>query len=347
MLTLRAPVRTVACEVPVVLAPMAGVTDVVFRRLCRRRGPGLFVCEMVHARLFAEGDPHTVAKVAFDPDERPRSAQVYATCPEDAAAAVARLVEAHDVDHVDLNFGCPAPKVLRRGGGAAIPADPPRFRAIVRAAVRAAAGRPVTVKMRMGLSDAVRTDRTAACIAAEEGVAAVALHARTAADRYAPGARWDAIATLVETVAPLPVLGNGDVFSAGDALAMVARTGCAGVVVGRGCLGRPWLFAELAAAFAGRPPPPPPTLRRSLAHLVEHARAHVAAHGPGRFRSFRRHGAAYLAGYPSEARLRPLVFAAEGPEDLARLFDRVRDDEPLVRRGPPRAAPVRTEARAW
>ncbi|RMG97574.1 MAG: tRNA dihydrouridine synthase DusB [Deltaproteobacteria bacterium] len=325
---------------PVVLAPMAGITDVVFRDICRHHGAALYVAEMIHARLFVEGAPRVVAKARFGPDERPRSAQLYARTPEEAKAAVVALRAAADVDHVDLNFGCPAPKVVRSGGGAAIPADLPRFRAIVRATVEAAGPVPVTVKMRMGLTHRHTTYLEAGTVAAEEGVAAVALHARTAEDRYGPPARWEAIADLVRALDPLPVLGNGDVFSGADALRMLERTGCAGVVVGRGCMGRPWLFRELADTLAGRTVPPPPTLGENLDAMLAHARAHVAVHGPQRLLAFRRHAAAYAAGYPSAASVRAAIFASRDLDELARVVRTAPRHERLVHRTPTVRSPA-------
>ena len=260
-------------EPPVVLAPMAGVTNAPFRRLCRRYGGGLYVSEMITARALVEGNTKTARMVAFAPDEHPRSLQLYGTDPAVLGEAVRRLVSEDRVDHVDLNFGCPAPKVTRRGGGAAVPARPALLRAIVRACVAAAApeGVPVTMKFRRGVRDDVLTHLDAGRIAQDEGVAAIALHARTAEQLYAGSADWAAIGELKAAVPGVPVLGNGDIWEAADALAMVAETGCDGVVVGRGCLGRPWLFADLEAAFAGRDPSPPPALGPVIEVMATHA----------------------------------------------------------------------------
>jgi len=261
---------------PVVLAPMAGVTNSAFRRLCRRYGAGLYVSEMVNARGLLEGGERSRQLARFAPDESPRSLQLYGTDPATIAAAVTALVDQDLVDHIDMNFGCPAPKVMRHGGGAAVPARPRLFGHIVEAAVRAAGPVPVTVKMRIGLDDDRTTFLEAGRLAANAGASAIALHARTAAQRYSGRARWSAIGELVETVstvAPgLPVLGNGDIWTAADALAMIDRTGCAGVVVGRACLGRPWFFGQLADAFTGRPVRPEPTLDEVARIAAEHAR---------------------------------------------------------------------------
>lgn len=215
-------------DVPVVLAPMAGVTNRAFRRLCREYGAGLYVSEMVTSRALVERNPDTLAMCTFEADESPRSVQLYGVDPAVMAQAV-RIIAGEDMaDHIDLNMGCPVPKVTRRGGGAALPWKLDLFRAIVRAAVDNADGRPVTVKMRMGIDEDHLTYRDAARIAADEGVAWVALHARTAAQMYSGQAHWSAITDLVTDLHPLPVLGNGDIWTAQDAWQMIQQTGCAG-----------------------------------------------------------------------------------------------------------------------
>lgn len=288
-----------ALDVPVVLAPMAGVTNRAFRRLCREMGAGLYVSEMITARALVEGNARTLDMVAFDPDESPRSVQVYGVDPTVVGEAVRRLVDDHGAEHVDLNVGCPAAKVTRKGGGSALPVRRALFAAIVRAAVDAAGPVPFTVKMRLGVDDAHPTYLEAARIAEGEGAAAVALHARTAEQLYSGAADWSSIARLKEAVTTIPVLGNGDVLEAHDALRMVAETGCDGVVVGRGCLGRPWLFRDLADAFAGRPVRPHPPLGDVAAVLRRHAELLVEVLGPERgVRDVRKHTGWYLAGYP-------------------------------------------------
>ena len=252
---------------------MAGITNRAFRRLCRESGAGIYVSEMITSRALLERNDETMNLIRFDPDEAPRSLQLYGVDPAIIAAAVRMVVTEDLADHVDLNFGCPVPKVTRKGGGSALPWKRDLFREVVAGAVAAADGRvPVTVKMRKGIDDDHLTYLEAGRAAAEEGAAWVALHGRTAEQMYGGQADWAAIARLVEELAPLgvPVLGNGDIWAADDALRMVEQTGCAGVVVGRGCLGRPWLFGQLAAAFAGAPPPPEPTSGEVLAVLRRH-----------------------------------------------------------------------------
>ena len=291
-----------ALGMPVVLAPMAGITNQAFRRVCREFGPGgVYVSEMVTSRALVERTPESMRLITHDTDESPRSVQLYGVDPRTVGAAVRMLVDEDRADHVDLNFGCPVAKVTRRGGGAALPWKTSLFAAIVREAVGAAATRgvPVTVKMRKGVDDDHLTYLDAGRAAQDEGAAAVALHARTAADYYGGVADWEAIARLREVVTEVPLLGNGDIWSAEDAVAMVARTGCDGVVVGRGCLGRPWLFADLAAAFAGRPERVIPTLSGVAEVMRRHAGLLVEHYGDEQrgCRDMRKHMSWYLKGY--------------------------------------------------
>ena len=288
---------------PVVLAPMAGVTNASFRTLCREFGAGLYVCEMITTRALVAGDPKSRAMMRFAPDEHPRSVQLYGVDPTVVGQAVRLIVEQDLADHINLNFGCPVPKVTRKGGGSALPYKRRLFAAIVQAAVGAAATAPdkevpVTVKMRIGIDPDHVTYLDAGRIAQDCGVAAVALHARTAIQHYSGEADWEHIARLKQAVTAIPVLGNGDIFAASDALAMMAMTGCDGVVVGRGCQGRPWLFAELAAAFDGEPAPTPPDLRAVAAILRRHAELLTAEMGADRgIRELRKHTAWYLRGF--------------------------------------------------
>jgi nifR3 family TIM-barrel protein len=288
-----------AVDPPVVLAPMAGVTNIAFRRLCRTYGAGLYVSEMITARALVEGNAKTLGMAAFGDDEPVRSVQLCGVDPTVMGAAVSRLVGEIGVDHIDLNFGCPAGKVTRQGAGAALPVHRALFRSIVGTAVRAAGPVPVTIKMRTGIDDRHVTYLEAGRIAEDEGVAAVTLHARSAEQLYSGTADWSAIATLKETVTSIPVLGNGDLWEASDALAMVDTTGCDGVVVGRGCLGRPWLFRDLADAFAGRPLADPPDLGGVTTMMRTHAALLGDAFGEDLgIRQFRKHAGWYLTGFP-------------------------------------------------
>lgn len=294
---------------PVVLAPMAGITNVAFRTLCREFGSAtsIYVCEMITARAVVERNEKTLHMMSFGPEEKPRSMQLYGVDPATIGEAVRVIVGEGWADHIDLNLGCPVPKVTRLGGGAALPYKRRLFEAIVRAMVSAAepAGIPITVKFRIGIDDEHTTYLDAGRIAEAEGAAAVALHARTAAQRYSGEADWSAIARLKEAVTTIPVLGNGDIFAAADAVAMISETGCDGVVVGRGCLGRPWLFAELQAALRGEPVPAGPDLGRVGEILYRHADLLADHYGEDRgLRDLRKHMAWYLMGFPVGADLR-------------------------------------------
>ncbi|WP_445518448.1 tRNA dihydrouridine synthase DusB [Streptomyces sp. NEAU-174] len=268
---------------PVVLAPMAGITNAPFRTLCREfsGGKGLFVSEMITTRALVERDAKTMRLIHFDGTEKPRSIQLYGVDPVTVGKAVQMIVDEDLADHIDLNFGCPVPKVTRKGGGSALPYKRHLLRSILREAVTAAGPLPVTMKMRKGIDDDHITFLDAGRIAVEEGVTAIALHGRTAAQHYGGTADWEAIARLKEAVPEIPVLGNGDIWSADDAVRMMRETGCDGVVVGRGCLGRPWLFGDLVAAFepgggasvsgSGAPGYARPTLKEVAAVMRRHA----------------------------------------------------------------------------
>jgi nifR3 family TIM-barrel protein len=296
--TLPLRIGPIEVDPPVVLAPMAGVTNAPFRTLCRRYGAGLYVSEMLGARAIVENHARTLQSAGCGDDEPVRSIQLYGIDPDTVAEAVRRLVDQDQVDHIDLNFGCPAPKVTRHGGGAALPFKWRRFESIVTAAVRSAGPVPVTVKFRLGIDDDHLTFLHAGRISEAAGVAAVALHARTAEQLYSRDARWGAIGELKAAVTSIPVLGNGDIWDSSDALAMVDQTGCDGIVVGRGSLGRPWLFRELAEAFAGKPITPPPGLREVASIMINHAELLVDRYGPRRgIRSFRKHTSWYLHGF--------------------------------------------------
>jgi len=283
---------------PVVLAPMAGVTNAAFRALCRRYGAGLYVSEMATARGIVEDWPRSREISHFGPDENPRSIQLYATDPTWAGLAVEKLVTASGVDHIDLNFGCPARKITRKGGGAALPLCRRLFQSIISAAVQNAGHIPVTVKMRLGVTNELLTFLEAGRIAESEGASAVALHARTAEQLYSGKADWERIGELKAVITTIPVLGNGDIFLAEDALAMMRVTGCDGVVIGRGCLGRPWLFRELVDRFEGRPPTTQPNLGEIADVMAEHARLLVDLRGEAlAMPEFRKHAGWYVTGY--------------------------------------------------
>jgi nifR3 family TIM-barrel protein len=313
---------------PVVLAPMAGVTNAPFRSVCRRFGAGLYVSEMITARALVEGNAKTRRLAEFTPDETPRSLQLYGVDPEYVGKAVEILVAEDRVDHIDLNFGCPVRKVTRKGGGAAIPLKPKLLRNIVAAAVGRAGAVPVTIKFRIGIDEAHRTFLEAGRIAEGEGCAAVAMHARTAAQLYDGEADWSTLTELREAVTDIPVLGNGDIWEAYDALRLMRQTGCDGVVVGRGCLGRPWLFRDLADVFAGREPQDPPVFGFVADVMIEHASRLVDFFGPvGGMRLFRKHATWYTKGFAGSARLRGRLL---GISELAALEEILSEVDPTL-----------------
>ncbi|MFZ1865639.1 MAG: tRNA dihydrouridine synthase DusB [Polyangiales bacterium] len=315
---------------PVVLAPMAGVTNWPFRAICRRFGAGLYVSEMVTARPLAEGRSKTLMLAEFGPDESPRSLQLYGVDPYYVGEAVKFLVGEGRVDHVDMNFGCPVPKVTRKGGGSAIPAKPRLLASIVRAAVKNAGAIPVTIKFRMGIDDGLLTYEDAGRVAEEEGCAAVALHARTAAQLYDGDARWDAIGKLKQRVQTIPVLGNGDIWEAHDALRMMRATGCDGVVIGRGCLGRPWMFRDLADVFEGREPQDPPSFGEVADIALEHAKLLSEWAGQGAaMRMFRRHSSWYTKGFRGSAKLRSRLMRVDTLDQLEEVLRSTDPAEPF------------------
>ena len=314
-------------SVPVVLAPMAGVTNAPFRTLCRNFGPGLvYVSEMVMATALVYGNERTRKMVGFAPDEDFRSLQIYGSDPEFVGRAVRDLCANDLVDHIDMNFGCPANKVTRKGGGAAVPVKKNLLRAIMASAVRAAQpfGIPVTAKFRIGLNDDIVTFLDTGRIAEEEGIAAIALHARTAEQHYAGQARWEAITELKKHVTNIPVLGNGDIWEASDAIAMMEETGCDGVVVGRGCLGKPWLFRDLVDALSGRTVQAPPQLGFVLDVMCDHAESLCAYMGEeSGIRNFRKHATWYLTGYPVGSATRGRFAQVSSLTELHALCDDV------------------------
>jgi nifR3 family TIM-barrel protein len=314
---------------PVVLAPMAGVTNYPFRAICRRFGAGLYVSEMITARGYTEGHRKTHHLAGFGPDESPRSLQLYGVEPVSLGQATRRLVGEGRVDHLDLNFGCPVRKVTSKGGGAAIPLKPNLLRRLVRAVVSNAGAVPVTMKFRIGTDDEHVTFLGSGRIGEEEGCVAVGLHARTAAQLYDGQARWEAIAALVAHVR-IPVLGNGDVWEAWDALRMMRTTGCAGVIVGRGCLGRPWLFRDLADVFAGREPQDPPRFGEVREVMLDHARRLAQWFGEtGGMLMMRRYTTWYTKGFPGSAQVRGRLHAIRTVEDLDAALRALPDDLPF------------------
>ncbi|MEU4452416.1 tRNA dihydrouridine synthase DusB [Nocardioides sp. NPDC023903] len=318
-------------DTPVVLAPMAGVTNAAFRRLCAEQGAGLYVCEMITSRGLVEGDQHTKDMLVFDEAETVRSVQLYGTDPVYVGKATEILCAEYGVAHVDLNFGCPVPKVTRKGGGGALPYKRGLLGEILEHAVRAAEPYdvPVTMKTRKGIDDAHLTYMDAGRIAQESGAAAIALHGRTVAQAYSGTADWDAIAELAAAV-EIPVLGNGDIWEAADAIRMVEETGIDGVVIGRGCLGRPWLFRDLAAAFAGETVNVLPNLGEVTDIMRRHAELLCEHMGEERgCKEIRKHIAWYLKGFSAGGELRRTLGLVNSLQDLDEMLAKLDRDEPF------------------
>ena len=318
---------------PVVLAPMAGITNAAFRRLCREQGAGLFVSEMVTARALIERREETFRLIKPGVGESPRSVQLYAVDPIVLAKAVDLLGSEDLADHIDLNFGCPVPKVTRRGGGAALPFKRRLFSAIVEAAVKSANkyGIPVTVKMRVGIDSDHHTFLESAKSAADLGVTWVALHARTAAQLYEGRSDWNKITDLVEHLSgsDVPVLGNGDIWSGEDAVRMISQTGCAGVVVGRGCLGRPWLFADLVSSINGENKRVNPNLFEVRKIMLRHGQLLVEyfENEDRAMRDIRKHMAWYLKGFSVPREIRSSLGMVDSLTQMEELLSGL-DDQP-------------------
>jgi nifR3 family TIM-barrel protein len=310
---------------------MAGITNAAFRRLCREHGAGLFVSEMVTARALIERREETFRLIKPGVGESPRSIQLYAVDPNVLGKAIDLLGSEDLADHIDLNFGCPVPKVTRRGGGAALPFKRKLFSAIVDSAVKSASkyGIPVTVKMRVGIDSDHQTFLESAKSAADLGVTWVALHARTAAQLYEGRSDWNKISELVEHLSDteVPVLGNGDIWSGEDAVKMINQTGCAGVVVGRGCLGRPWLFADLVSAINGENKRVNPNLFQVRQIMIRHAQLLIEyfENENRAMRDIRKHMAWYLKGFSVPRQVRSTLGMVASLEQMQQLLSQVED----------------------
>ena len=323
-----APVRLGPLTVgtPVMLSPMAGVTNWPFRVLCEEYGPdGLYVAEMITARALVARNPKALRLCRFAPSEHPRSLQLYGVKPAIVEQAARIVVDESMADHVDLNFGCPVPKVTRRGGGSALPWKTDLLEEIIHRVVRVCepAGIPVTAKFRVGIDHDHETFLESGRIAQGEGCAAVTLHARTTAEYYGGHSDWTRIGELVEHL-DIPVFGNGDIWGADDAVAMVNETGCAGVAIGRGCQGRPWIFADIRNAFEGSDARVRPTLGEVGAVVMRHARLLVEFFdGDERMavHDLRKHIAWYLKGFPVGGSVRAAFMGCESLAEVQAIID--------------------------
>lgn len=311
---------------PVVLSPMAGITNWPFRVICREYGPdGLYVAEMITARALVARNPKALRLCRFAPSEKVRSLQLYGVDPLIVEQAARIVVDENMADHVDLNFGCPVPKVTRRGGGSALPWKTDLLQEILHRVVSVCnpAGIPVTAKFRVGIDEDHQTFMQAGHIAQEEGCAAVTLHARTTAEYYGGHSDWSRIGELVEAL-DIPVFGNGDIWGANDALAMFKETGCAGVAIGRGCQGRPWIFADIRSACNGSDNRVNPSLGEVCKVILRHLELLVDFYdGDERMavHDLRKHIAWYLKGFPVGGGTRKSFMECESIEDVQRNID--------------------------
>lgn len=311
---------------PVVLSPMAGITNWPFRVICREYGPdGLYVAEMITARALVARNPKALRLCRFAPSEKVRSLQLYGVDPLIVEQAARIVVDENMADHVDLNFGCPVPKVTRRGGGSALPWKTDLLQEILHRVVSVCnpAGIPVTAKFRVGIDEDHETFMQAGHIAQEEGCAAVTLHARTTAEYYGGNSDWSRICELVEAL-DIPVFGNGDIWGADDALAMFKETGCAGVAIGRGCQGRPWIFADIRSACNGSDNRVNPSLGEVCKVILRHLELLVDFYdGDERMavHDLRKHIAWYLKGFPVGGGTRKSFMECESIDDVQRNID--------------------------
>ena len=333
-----------AIDTPVVLAPMAGITNTAFRRLCREFGGGLYVSEMVTSRALVEQTEGSMRIIGHHPTESIRSVQLYGVDPVTISRAINLLVDNDKADHIDLNFGCPVPKVTRKGGGAALPWKRDLFEAIVKSAVKAAGDIPLTIKMRKGIDSEHLTFLDSGKVARDAGVTAIALHGRTASDYYSGNADWNAIADLRESLPDVQVLGNGDIWSAADAIRMMRETGVDGVVVGRGCLGRPWLFGDLQKAFDEYRRDPnsnaaidliQPILGQVADAFKRHAELLVEyfENEEHACRDIRKHVAWYFKGYPVGGEFRAKLAQVQSLEHMDEILSELDRDLPYPGEG--------------
>ena len=290
------------------LAPMAGVSNAPFRLVCREAGAGPLTSEEIDARALVMGNAKTETLARYLPEERPLAMQLLGS-DADVLAEAARRLEAAGADAIDLNLGCPVPKIVAKGQGAALMRDPLAAAVVFRTLRKAVAGR-FTIKIRGGWDDRTLNAVEIARLAESEGVDAITVHPRTRAQQYTGRAPWEIIAAVVAAVSRVPVVGNGDVRSVDDARAMAAATGCAAVMIGRGALGAPWIFRGV------------PVTREEQAAIIERHAALIEAHLPERLAlvQLKKHLAWYSAGRPGSAALRPRLFAAGSPADVRALF---------------------------
>ncbi len=301
-----------------ILAPMAGVTDLPFRLLCKEQGAGLLCMEMVSAKAILYKNRNTESLLEIDPRENPVSLQLFGSDPE-IISKIAHQIEDKPFDILDLNMGCPVPKIVNNGEGSALMKNPKLAGEIIRETVKAI-GKPVTVKIRKGFDDEHINAVEMAKIAEDAGAAAVAVHGRTREQFYSGRADWDIIRQVKEAVS-IPVIGNGDLLTAEDVIAMETQTGCDGFMIARGAQGNPWIFRQILHYFETGEHLAKPTLEEVTQMILRHARMMLEFKGEYiGIREIRKHAAWYTAGYPNSARLRVAINNVESFEALEELL---------------------------
>ncbi|MBM3906663.1 MAG: tRNA dihydrouridine synthase DusB [Gemmatimonadetes bacterium] len=310
----------VSSDVPVFLAPMAGVSESPFRRLCRRFGADVVVTEFLSAEGIRRENEATLGKLKFSADERPIGVQIFGAEPPAMGDAARLVTELFEPDYIDINFGCPVKKVVRRNGGSGCLRDLDLVQSVIRA-VAAATHLPVTVKIRSGWSEELRDPVGIALRCQDAGARMLALHARTRTQMYTGSANWDEIARVTEAL-DIPVIGNGDIKHSADALRLWQHTGCAGVMIGRGAFGQPWIFREARALIDGTPVPEAPDVHGRFAAALDHARMvqEYERDPEGAAIEFRKHLGWYVRGLPGSAALRKKLHAVASFGEVEGIF---------------------------
>lgn len=311
---------TVQSEIPLYLAPMAGVSESPFRRICRRFGADVVVTEFLSAEGIRRENAATLDKLRFGADERPIGVQIFGGDPVAMGEAAALVTDVFQPEFIDINFGCPVKKVVKRNGGSGCLKDMGLVESVIRS-VSAHTHLPVTVKIRSGWNEETRNPVTIGLRCQDAGAKALALHPRTRSQMFTGAARWDEIAAVAAAL-EIPVLGNGDIKTAEDAVRMQRETGCAGVMIARGSFGQPWIFRETRALMEGKPKPAAPPVEERFAIALEHARMaeEYEADPRGAAIEFRKHLGWYVKGLPGSADLRRKLHAVDSLHEVEGIF---------------------------